>query len=775
MAVEKVKAGEISKRRAEAVYGVPRKTLNRHLRKLVLNPGQLGRFSSVLGAELENVLAAHIITMQQMMFGFTTNDIRKLAFDIAEQSSLPHPFKKDAKKAGRDWLAGFMKRHPMISIRNPEPTSMGRAVSFNKASVDRFFAMYKNELDKGHYTAKQIWNVDETGITAVHKPGKILAKRGTKQVGKITSGEKGVTTTVICAVSACGNYLPPMLIFKRKRFTNLLLKGAPQGSIGACSDSGWVTTELFLQWLGHFAAYVKPSKTEPVILLVDGHSSHKSLDAINFARDHGITMISFPPHSTHRLQPLDKTIYGPLKAQYNRECDKWMVNHVGQRISCYDQAELFGSAYVSIVGLSKAVTGFSSTGLWPFNPDVFGPEDFAPSLITDEPEPHQDPVQGGSFTQSAEQSVGPVCSQTSAEADWQGLSASAESSGLDEVHIQSQLGQKIDSIVSADIQVEIHPCSANQISDITVVTEAVKPDPVQVPVQGQSSTQSAEQNVCPVGSQTSGETDWQGLSAPAESSGLDNVHVQCLLGQKIDSIISANIQVELHPHSADQISDLTVATEAIEQEPVQVPVEGQSSAQSAERNDSPVDSQTPAETDCQGLSASAESSVKNASIMLKISPLPKAKVRARKRRVENAEVLTSSPYKKALTEKNAKKPSSNGNLPKNKKQTCRQNKKPGPKPGSKQCKLKMTNLKSHNNLSTEKRRIKYQKSKAVSKKQGAGSRCPRCGILENSADDMKLNTGWIACGLCSTWYHDTCAEDCGVFDDLDFNCINCIE
>ena len=98
-------------------------------------------WSIVLGDELENVLAEYIVTTQQMLFGFTPNDVRKLAFHIAEQNHLPHPFKKEAKKAGKDWLAGFLQRHPQISTRNPEPTSMSRAVSFNKANVDRFFAI----------------------------------------------------------------------------------------------------------------------------------------------------------------------------------------------------------------------------------------------------------------------------------------------------------------------------------------------------------------------------------------------------------------------------------------------------------------------------------------------------------------------------------------------------------------------------------------------------------------------------------------------------------
>ena len=263
---------------------------------------------------------------------------------------------------------------------------MSRAVAFNKANVDKFFRIYQEELQKEQYSAERIWNVDETGFTAVHKPGKILAKSGAKQVGKITSGEKGVTTTAVCAVNAMGQYIPPMLIYKRKRMNDILLKGAPPGTIGGCSDNGWVTTELFLKWMKHFAHHAKPSKEKPILLLLDGHSSHKSLSTIEFARENGIIMISFPPHSTHKMQPLDRTVYGPLKAAYNRKCDKWMTttSRVGRRISVFDQAELFGKAYIATATMHNALSGFRCTGMWPYNPDVFQAEDFAPNLITEE-------------------------------------------------------------------------------------------------------------------------------------------------------------------------------------------------------------------------------------------------------------------------------------------------------------------------------------------------------------------------------------------------------
>jgi len=55
---------------------------------------------------------------------------------------------------------------------------------------------------------------------------------------------------------------------------------------------------------------VKPSAESKVVLVVDGHSTHKSLAAIDYARDNNVIMICLTPHSTHLTQPLDFKIFG---------------------------------------------------------------------------------------------------------------------------------------------------------------------------------------------------------------------------------------------------------------------------------------------------------------------------------------------------------------------------------------------------------------------------------------------------------------------------------
>ena len=57
-----------------------------------------------------------------------------------------------------------------------------------------------------------MWNLDETGVTTVQRPCKIMAEKGVKQVGSATSAERGNLVTVIHGVNAAGNSIPQMCI-----------------------------------------------------------------------------------------------------------------------------------------------------------------------------------------------------------------------------------------------------------------------------------------------------------------------------------------------------------------------------------------------------------------------------------------------------------------------------------------------------------------------------------------------------------------------------------
>ncbi|CAM1298231.1 Uncharacterised protein r2_g780 [Pycnogonum litorale] len=156
-----------------------------------------------------------------------------------------------------------------------------------------------------------------------------------------------------------------------------LLNGAPPGSKGLCTDSGWTDSESFVQWLHHFCETAKPSKDNKQLIILDGHHSHKSSEAIELCIERGIELITLPPHCTHKMQPLDKTFFKAFKSAYNAASTGWMVANAGRRITMYEICQIFATAYNKCASIEKAVNGFRSCGLWPLNSDVFGPDDFA--------------------------------------------------------------------------------------------------------------------------------------------------------------------------------------------------------------------------------------------------------------------------------------------------------------------------------------------------------------------------------------------------------------
>ncbi|KAK7095676.1 hypothetical protein V1264_005052 [Littorina saxatilis] len=305
-----------------------------------------------------------------------------LAYEIASRNGIQHIFNEDKKSAGKRWLKLFLQRHPQLSLRQPESTSIARAQGFNAVSVNRFYDLLEEQIQTKGFNGTTIYNVDETGVSTVQKRcQKILGQKGKHQIGAITSGERGTNTTVVCCVNGVGHYVPPLILFKRKRHCRELADGAPTGSLVTNNESGWMDKDMFLTWIRHFATHVKPSPDRPVLLIMDGHASHtRSLSVIDFARENGIVMLSLPPHATARLQPLDVAFFKPLQTFFIQEQETWMRTNPWRKITAFQIAGIFNKAHVRAASMATAAKGFETTGIWPCNRHVFGEVDFLPSI-----------------------------------------------------------------------------------------------------------------------------------------------------------------------------------------------------------------------------------------------------------------------------------------------------------------------------------------------------------------------------------------------------------
>ncbi|KAL1268662.1 hypothetical protein QQF64_034025 [Cirrhinus molitorella] len=90
-------------------------------------------------------------------------------------------------------------------------------------------------------------------------------------------------------------------------------------------------------------------------------------------------------------EPPDVTMYGPFKTQYSRALDGWMRSNSGKRVSVYQIAGLVNEAFMSTMTPRNITSGFRSTGIFPYNREIFPEEAFAPSIVSDRPNPELQP------------------------------------------------------------------------------------------------------------------------------------------------------------------------------------------------------------------------------------------------------------------------------------------------------------------------------------------------------------------------------------------------
>nr|XP_047135512.1 MFS-type transporter clz9-like [Hydra vulgaris] len=344
-----------SKYSAAKQYKIPRQTLHDYIKRAPvdnfvkkLRAGHPRTLSVFQEKELIKVL----LNMSQRLFGLSPKDVKQMVFQFCEENRIVHKFNCATKSAGKEWFR--------------------EKIMFNANGMQII-------------QPSNLFNVDESGLSICLKPGKIVALKEKHSVGGLTSSESGKTITIVCCQSASGFFVPPTLIYPRIRVKSEFLDKAPIGSISDGSKNGWIKTELFEIWFDHYLQAVRPqSRNQPVLLILDGHSSHKKyLSVIKKARHSNVLILSLPSHCTHKLQPLDVSFFKSLKIFYDQEVSTWLRRHPGRPVTELEVGELFGKAYGKAATVQNCQSGFKKCGIYPFDRNVFTEEDFAAAKATD--------------------------------------------------------------------------------------------------------------------------------------------------------------------------------------------------------------------------------------------------------------------------------------------------------------------------------------------------------------------------------------------------------
>jgi len=216
-AVDEVVRNKCSVKSVAVEFDIKRTTLRRYILKYKSAPNKdQVRYAPKYNArqifteDQETMLAEYLLTAAKHNYGHSATMARKLAYEFATTNSIsiPEVWLRDCT-AGEEWLVGFLKQHQLLSIRTPEATSLSRSTAFNRHNVAKFFDNLSLVYSRQQYGPETIYNCDETGLTTVQKPPRVIAGKSVKQVASVTSQERGQLVTAWGTVNAKGNSIRP--------------------------------------------------------------------------------------------------------------------------------------------------------------------------------------------------------------------------------------------------------------------------------------------------------------------------------------------------------------------------------------------------------------------------------------------------------------------------------------------------------------------------------------------------------------------------------------
>ncbi|XP_052767920.1 uncharacterized protein LOC128208401 [Mya arenaria] len=251
--------------------------------------------------------------------------------------------------------------------------------------IDQFYDLLSNVLQENGLLnkAERIFNCDEIGWMGKEKNAvKVLGPKQGHVFRKKMSGS-GHITAQICA-SADGRIFPTLMIFPGS-IPHRTIEGVPESWLFTSSESGYINTNIFHQWLMQIFI-PNCGKDRPVLLLMDNHDSHVSISTLDAAIANGVILVSLPGHTTHLLQPLEVKVFGPLKARVT----KIMANLGQMNSSCYVGNHKFPAILRHAIDKAtpdSVQRAFQVTGICPLNSAAVHPSQIIQATFVERQKP----------------------------------------------------------------------------------------------------------------------------------------------------------------------------------------------------------------------------------------------------------------------------------------------------------------------------------------------------------------------------------------------------
>ena len=300
---------------------ITRLRANKKSRKLAIADGPHGQLHSI-----EEELLQWIFARREQGIGIRHTLVAFKASALLRSTFGPKTFNARYKAVQR-----FMRKHKYVYRQRTNEATRPAQEVIDEATD--FLAETRPLLVGAHRDPRYVWNMDQTPIFFSYQSSKTLAKRGVKTVNvrKTTDGTKRATAAL--TVTAAGDFLMPMIIFKGKPNGHIAKKELPTldpTSIYACQEAAWMDERCMLIWVEQvLAAYLSANPPPPGIvpvILLDSYRCHMMASVVSKITALGIEVIHIPGGCTGLCQPLDVGINKPFKARVRRQWEEWMTD-----------------------------------------------------------------------------------------------------------------------------------------------------------------------------------------------------------------------------------------------------------------------------------------------------------------------------------------------------------------------------------------------------------------------------------------------------------------
>jgi len=374
-------------------------SIHRELHPREGTPARVGR-PPALSAAAEERLRTAIVDFQAKGFSITKLHLRHVVADVIADLPPEEQAKWRDRQPSIGWVRRFCQRHS-LRLRLENRVESARARATTKANVAQHLSILAHLIKTHDLTAERISNWDETGFSLgslAASKSKVLIdpKTGRSLSRGVSVSKDSEHITLGAAVTASGRAYSPLFVLPGTEAKYRELEGGgvetpadylPQDAKVFYRTPAGVDSDIMLGWVdSYLAETVELRRTGKTLVVFDGYSSHLSLRVLLRLLENNVIAHALPAHTSHFTQPLDVTVFGPMKGVVKERVSAYVNNpaNVLTKFTVYTACELITGAYSAAMTSANIKSGFARAGLWPLSAAAFTDDTFAISV------PYQD-------------------------------------------------------------------------------------------------------------------------------------------------------------------------------------------------------------------------------------------------------------------------------------------------------------------------------------------------------------------------------------------------